>query len=58
MKKLYWKLYYKFQKPKGRTEILISYCRVNGVKYSNQAISVFAPTFSDFKGVPQFTEED
>lgn len=54
--KLFWKIYYKFNKPKTKSEIVKSYCRMNGAKYKDLALSAFtSPT--DFNGVPMMEEK-
>ena len=47
MKKLFWKLYYKFNSPKTKAEVVLSYCRIYGVNYDSLSISAF--TSNNFK---------
>ena len=56
MKKIWWKLYYNFVTPKGKSEIVKSYCRTNGMKYKDMSMSAFS--VNDFDGKVSWTKED
>ena len=47
MVKTYWKLYYRLFKPKNKSEIVQSYCRINGINYASIAMSAYVADISN-----------